>query len=100
MTKTTAYFLTQLRTYLDGQPAAKRRELMQLHERMADGKKLYKANLSRHLHLLGTPVMDTAIVYLRFAQINGIIAAGDVKRGLFLYVSKETAAPARRKIRP
>lgn len=95
MTKATAYFLTRLKSYLDGQPTAKRRELQNLHAGIADGKKLHTSHLSRHLNCKLTPNMDTVIVYLQFAQSNGIITTQGAK-GLFLYVDDD-ARPARAK---
>ena len=89
MTRATAFFLTQLREFLNGQPASKRRELKKLHEKLADGKKVHSVALSRHLNLQRTPLMDTAIVYLRFAQQNGIIESTPAESGLFRYVSEK-----------
>ena len=87
MTRATAYFLTRLREYLASQPASKRRELARLHEKIADGKKLYTVALSRHLNLVYAPTMDTALVYLRFAQVNGLIETGAARETLFRSVN-------------
>lgn len=90
MTRATRYFLTQLKDYLKTKGPKKRRELRQLHEKLADGKKLHSVSLSRHLNLQMTPLLDTGIVYLRFAQVNGIIEADPESGALFRYVSAKT----------
>jgi hypothetical protein len=89
MTRATAYFLTQLREYLEANTSSKRRELQKLHERLADGKKLHKVSISRHTNLKVTPNLDTGIVYLHFAQLNGIIESAPPSVGLFRYVNKD-----------
>lgn len=97
MTKATAYFLNQLKIYLDAQPASKRRELIKLHEKLADGKKIFKQHLSRHLNLVAAPHMDTVLVYLRFAQLNNLITPGTAETGLFLYVNDKPRINEREK---
>lgn len=85
MTTACTHFLKTLGAYLNAHGPAKRRELQELHFKLADGRKLSKVAMSRHLNFHTTPLMDTGIVYLRFAQINRIILSADRKVGLFRY---------------
>lgn len=97
MTRSSAYFLTQLKNFLDANGAAKRRELQKLHVKLADGKKIHTVNISRHVNLRMAPLIDTVIVYLRFAQVNGIIAADPSGHHLFQYVNAKTPAKVAKK---
>lgn len=96
MTNATRYFLGQLRAFIDSRPA-KRRELQKLHEKLCDGRKLHRVAISRHLYHHVTPLMDTGIVYLRFAQMNGIIRSALPEVGLFTYRNTEEDKPKAKK---
>jgi hypothetical protein len=101
MSRASEYFLTRLRNYLDLKGDDERRELYKLHRKLCDGRRLHKTMLSRHLHSRMNPMFDTGIVYLRFAQLKGIIQSGSPETGLFLYVSTDKSAPApKKKARP
>jgi hypothetical protein len=97
MTRASAYFLTRLKTFLASQPSSKRRELQKLHEKLADGRKLHTVAISRHLNLIVTPSIDTAIVYLRFAKENGIIVSGKASKDLFEYINNDVPVKKERK---
>lgn len=94
MTKISAYFLANLKAFLDAQPVSKRKELQKLHQELAEGKKLHRTHLSRHLNLHATPNMDTTIVYLQFAKDNGVILHRPGNRELFSYGNEKDRAAA------
>ena len=98
MSRATDYFLGEVGKFLARNPPAKRRELQRLHEKI-DGRKLSSIAISRHVNGHMIPVFDTGIVYLRFAQINGIIEADPSGNTLFRYVSSK-APEAKPRVNP
>ncbi len=67
----TRLLLETIRGFLENNPVT-RPALHKLHRKMT-GRPIHPGSLSRHLAARVTPNLDTGLVYLRFAQVHGIL---------------------------